>query len=293
MGHHDGVDFDAAVAELYDVAPGDFIATRTRLAKENPELAQGLRELRRPTLSAWAVNLLARSAADEVGWLLEVGTQLREAWESGDHIGGLEQRRTELIARLVQVARDVTAEAGQPLRDPAVREVEETLQAATIEPDVAEDVRAGRLAQPRSHAGFGLSGAFAAAPPAAPRPPARRRAAAPRDREEDRRKEREARIARLEDEHRTAADQVAEAQRDLAEWDERADEVQRELAAADSEAEALTRQLDEVKERQAAAGRRLAVMQRERNRATRTADTARRRADEARKKLDRERRKRA
>jgi hypothetical protein len=288
------VDFDAAVAELYGVIPGDFIATRTRLAKENPELATRLRELRRPTLSAWAVNLLARSAADEVGWLLEVGTQLREAWESGDHIGGLEQRRIELIARLVQVARDVTAEAGQPLRDPAVREVEETLQAATIDPAVAEDVRAGRLAQPRSHAGFGLSGAVPAPPAApAPPPPARRRAAAPRDREEDRRKEREARIAGLEDEHRTAADQVAEAERDLAEWDERADEVQRDLAAADSEAERLTRQLDEVRERQAAAGRRLAVMQRERNRATRTADTARRRADEARKKLDREHRKQA
>jgi hypothetical protein len=292
MVHDVGVDIDTAVAELYGVPPPDFIATRTRLAKEHPELAKRLRAQRRPTLSAWAVNQLARSAADEVGWLLDVGTELRAAWTSGEHIGGIEQRRGELIARLVRTARDLAADAGHPLRDPAVREVEETLQAASVDPAVAEDVRAGRLAQARSHAGFG----FGAAPPAAeraaapppPRPPAKRRAT-PKDREKDH----EAELARLEDEYRAAADQADEAARDLTEWEERATAVRAEITQIEEETARLTRALEEIRGRRTDADRRAQVMQRERNRAARSTENARRRADEARTKLERVRRKRA
>ncbi|HEU5158282.1 MAG TPA: hypothetical protein VFU43_14900 [Streptosporangiaceae bacterium] len=290
------MDFDAAVAQLYGVDPADFIATRNLLAKDNPALAKRLRALRRPTVSAWAVNLLARSAAEEVGWLLDVGEQLRDAWTAGDHIGGLEQRRSELIARLVRTARELAGDAGQPLREPAVREVEETLQAATIDPDVAADVRAGRLDKPRSHAGFGPGlGAFAApsAGPAQARPSAGAPAAAstakrrPAKRPAER--DREAELARLEDEHRAAAERSAEAARDLAEWEERVAEVRREAAEVEAEADRLRRELEQVRDRQAAADRRSRVTERERNRAARTAETAGRRADEARAKLERAR----
>jgi hypothetical protein len=284
MLHDDGVDFDAAVARLYGVAPADFIATRTQLAKDHPELAERLRGLRRPTTSAWAVNVLARSAADEVGWLLDVGERLRDAWAAGDHIGGVEQQRGELIARLVRTAGRLAADAGQPLREPAVREVEETLQAATIDPDVAADVKAGRLARPRSHAGFGPGLGAAPSTPAAGRPaatrrPAKRAAAA----------DREAELARLADEDRTAAERAAAAKRDLADWDERVEQVRREVAAADDEADRLRRELEDAARRQAAASRRLRVTERERNQAARTADAARRRADDARAELDRAR----
>lgn len=278
-----GVDFDAAVGTLYGVAPADFIATRTQLAKDNPELAKRLRELRRPTVSAWAVNQLARAAGDEIGWLLDVGAELREAWASAGHIGGLEQRRSELIAQLVRTARELADEAGQPLRDPAVREVEETLQAATIDPDVAEDVRAGRLDRPRSHAGFGFGAAPQAARPAA-RPPARSPA-----QKKPAKKDPAAELSRLADEHRAAADQAAETARDLTEWEERAAAVRDEIAAIDEEAARLTRALEEVRDRQSAAQRKAQVTQRERNRAARTAEAARRRADEARDKLKRAR----
>ncbi len=288
MAHHDGVDIDAAVARLYGVDPAEFIATRNQLAKDNPALAKPLRELRRPTVSAWAVNLLARSAAEEVGWLLDVGAQLRDAWASGDHIGGIEQRRSELIARLVRMGRELAADAGQPLHEPAVREIEETLQAATIDPDVAADVRAGRLAKARSHAGFGLG----APPPGTPGTPATSATRPAKPAQAKRRpaeRDHEAELSRLEDEHRAAAEQAAGARRDLAEWDERVEEVRRELAEADNEADRLRRELEQIRERQAAAGRRMQVTQRERNRAARTADTARRRADETRGKLERTR----
>jgi hypothetical protein len=246
-------------------------------------------------VSAWAVNLLARSAAEEVGWLLDVGTQLQDAWAAGDHIGGLEQRRSELIDRLVRMARELAADAGQPLREPAVREIEETLQAATIDPEVAADVQAGRLARPRSHAGFGpgLGALSPAAPrqgtPSAPPPPSGRAAKAAPAKRRPAERDRAAELSRLEDEHRSTADQATAAGRDLAEWEERIDEVRQELAAADDEVARLRRELEEVRDRQAAANRRMQVVQRERNRAARTAEAARRRADETRGKLDRAR----
>ena len=318
MDHHDdGADFAAAVARLYGALPADFVATRDRLAKDNPALAKRLRELRRPTASAWAVNLLARSAADEVGWLLDVGAQLRDAWAAGDHIGGLEQRRSELIGRLVGMARRLAADAGQPVREPAVREIEQTLQAATVDPDVAADVRAGRLTKPRSHAGFGPglgapAGAAASSPTAAAPttsqpttsppttgqpttgPPSTgrpKRGPAKRDRAVQ--PSPAAELSRLEGEHRAAAEQAAAAGRDLAEWEERIADGRRELAATDEEAERLRQALDEVRDRQTAAQRKSQVTQRERNRAARTAEAARRRADEAHATLERARRKHA
>ena len=170
------MDFATAAHELYGVAPDAFVETRTRLVREaraggDAALAKRLGALRRPTVSAWAVNLLGRSAGEELGWLLETGERLREAWASGGGLGGLEQRRGEVVRLLVRRARELAAEAGHPLREPAVREVEDTLQAATVDGDVAEEVRRGRLTQPRSHAGFVLAGFPPAPDEAAEQPP--------------------------------------------------------------------------------------------------------------------------
>ncbi|GAA0590584.1 hypothetical protein [Actinomadura livida] len=153
------MDFSSAAGELYGVPPSGFVATRKRLAQEAKDagdraLAKRIGELRRPTLSAWAVNLLARSAAEDLERLLDVGAEIRAAWGSGGGLGDLEQRRARLVGSLVRTAADLAAEAGGPLREQALREVEDTLQAATVDADIADGVRAGRLSQPRSHTGF-------------------------------------------------------------------------------------------------------------------------------------------
>ncbi|NVI93057.1 hypothetical protein HUX53_38760, partial [Actinomadura sp. BRA 177] len=163
------MDFSSAADELYGVLPAEFVATRKRLAQEAKQdgdaaLAKRIGALRRPTLSAWAVNLLSRSAADELAELLDVGTEMRSAWGSGSGLRDLEQRRADLVGSLVRTAGGLAAEAGGPLREQAVREVEDTLQAATVDADIAEEVREGRLPQPRSHTGFVPAG-FPMAPP--------------------------------------------------------------------------------------------------------------------------------
>jgi hypothetical protein len=153
------VDLSAVANELDEGAPEEFVERRKQLAAEakkagDADLAKGIAGLRRPTVSAWAVNRLARSAPDEVGRLLDLGAELRSAWAAGERVGELDQRRGALIARLLRTAHSLADEAGRPLREPAAREIEDTLHAATMDPEVAEEVRSGRLAQPRSYAGF-------------------------------------------------------------------------------------------------------------------------------------------
>lgn len=273
------MDLFSAAHELYGVPPGEFMDTRKRLVAEarsagDAAPAKEIGALRRPTLSAWAVNLLSRSAGDDLARLLEVGADLRTAWADGNPIGGLEQRRNELVDLLARTAQRLAAEAGQPLRDPAVREVEETLQAAAVDPEVAEAVRIGHLAQPRSHAGFVPAG-FSAPPatetrPKPPKPAKKSKVSKAEQAEEERRRKEEA--------LRVAEEKAEEAAQALAEWKSEAAAAQDELDAITTEADRLRRELDKVLERRAAAERRARLAQREVNRATRTAEDARRRA---------------
>ena len=59
-------------------------------AAGDKELAKQIGQLRKPTRSAWLVNLLARDAGADLDGLLEIGAALREAQENRD---GAELRR--------------------------------------------------------------------------------------------------------------------------------------------------------------------------------------------------------
>ncbi|MBO2452654.1 TolC family protein [Actinomadura barringtoniae] len=280
------MDLASATRDLYGVIPAEFMARRKDLVQEardsgDPALAKQLGALRRPTLSAWAVNLLSRSSAEELGWLLDVGADLRAAWVSGGHIGGLEQRRTELITLLVRTSRRLASDAGQPLRDPAVREVEETLQAATVDEDVAAEVREGHLAQARSHSGFvptgfgtagfgGIeSGTALARSSAAPA-----RAAAPAE---------AARTASVSDLDRKrterARKRAEQAQAAKAERKAELDQARRELDEANKSLERAQRTLREAQSHQETAQRRLDKAEKAYDKALEAADEARRRAE--------------
>ncbi|MDL4777385.1 hypothetical protein [Actinomadura xylanilytica] len=261
------MDFSSAAHELYGVTPDAFMETRTRLTKRargdgDAGLAKRIGALRRPTQSAWAVNLLSRSAGEELGWLLEAGAGMRSAWASGGSIGGLEQRRGELVALLVRTAGRLAEEAGHPLRDPAVREVEDTLQAATVDASVADEVREGRLTRPRRHSGFvpagvpaGPAGRAGSAEPAgrAERPTGRARRPARESEPTGRADDRKARAARERDERR------------LAEREEKVASARDDSDAASAEVARLRRELDRAVTRRDAAARRLERAERARD----------------------------
>jgi hypothetical protein len=290
--------------ELFTVPPGEFVGLRERLAADargagDAERAKRIRALRRPTMSAWAVNLLAHKDPETLGALLEVGEQLRRAWAEGSGLGEPERRRSELIALLVRRATTLAGEAGHPLRETAAREIEETLSAATIDPDAAEQVRAGQLARTLSYTGFAAPGSIAVAA-AATRPSGTASArtgapAAPGKRVGEAKSRREAgaeearmRLRRLTVEADNAAERAAEAARDQADWESELDQAQRELSSAEDRLEKIRAELKEREGERNTAERRVRLARREHDRATRSAATARRRADEARRRLDRE-----
>ncbi|GAA1870839.1 hypothetical protein [Actinomadura bangladeshensis] len=298
------MDFSSAADELYGVRPADFVATRKRLAQDAKQdgdtaLAKRIGALRRPALSAWAVNLLARSAAGELDRLLDVGARMRSAWGSGTGLGDLERRRAELIASLVRSAGDLAAEAGNALREQGVREVEDTLQAATVDADIAEEVREGRLSRPRSHTGFVPAG-FPVAPPDEERPskpkpkpkktPLKRAPA--EEAERPARPEPETNVTRTSAARARRAEtlrkRAEEAARKLTEREEQADAAKRAAEEASAEVGRLRHELDRAVAARDAASRRAERAEQNRARAQEAAREAGEAAAEARRAADRD-----
>lgn len=252
----------AGVAEeLYALSPGEFTAARDeRVARArtsgNRDLARAIGALRRPVVSAWLVNQLAREAGDQVAELVALGESLRQAQQdlSGERLRELSVQRRRLVAALLAEARRLAERDGKPAGVQVEREVEATLQAALADSGAAAAVRAGCLAGPLSYAGLGVGDAAGAvswqraparektpagegAPQKAPakeKAPARERAS--RRRGAETAAEREARLA-AEEAERQARRAEAEAERRAAKIAE-AEQAVRRAADAVAAAEA-------------------------------------------------------
>ena len=256
------MDLDEAADQLYAVTPDEFMARRTALSAEAKEsgdraLAKQITGLRRPTRSAWLVNLVARAEADQVAELRELGTALQQAQQemAGDELRRLSKQRRTVIDSLARRAAELGAEHGYDAPGSAVQEVSQTLQAALGDPAVAEVVQAGRLHQSVSYGGFGpddLASALAGSMPAATKPAVREptETAGPvKDEAETRAAAEKASKARTEAEAARAAAQEAEtsAAEATAHADELADQVEslriqlRETETAEREAREAAR----------------------------------------------------
>ena len=311
---------DEVAGELYAQPPDDFVRVRDEAVAAarkagDRELAARIGKLRRPTVGAWLVNLLAHECPDLVAELLKLGEQLRAAQRNlrGDEIRELSQRRREMVTALASRA----AALGQRRArgNLPIAEVQATLTAALAEPEVAEQVRAGRLVKTVSYAGFGepprpqltvLPGGRAAAPvqPAKPAPPtkpprddtAERRAAKAGERraadEAERRAADEAERRAAEEAERPAAEEAerraAEAERRAAEAERRAEEAERRAAQREAEREAERRAREQRRRERAAAHRELLAARTElaeaeaaRTAAERAVTAARRRVQKA------------
>jgi len=168
------VDETEIISELYALPLADFTRVRNDLAAQakrrgRKQLAETIKQLRKPTASAWAVNLLVRHHPEEITALLAIGAQLREAQSSlaGDALRDLTRQRRQAIAALGRLARAVAARYGQKLSSASESEVEETLQAALVDPAAGYALRSGRLTAPLSYVGLGPLSAVAGPAPTA------------------------------------------------------------------------------------------------------------------------------
>jgi hypothetical protein len=156
-----GRELDEIVRELYVLPPAEFVTARNELVRQaraagSRDVAERLRQLRRPTRSAWLVNLLASDSA-AMQRLSALGRELRDA-QTGlvrTELRNLAEQRRQLISDLMDRARAHAEEAGVRLTPTVLSEVEATLQAALVDLAGALTVRNGRLVRPLSHSGFG------------------------------------------------------------------------------------------------------------------------------------------
>lgn len=163
---------DAIADELYAMQPEGFAAARDAAVKEaraagRADVARELGKLRRPTRSAWLINLLWRNERELLDSLLELGDAFRDAQAqaAGGALQKLMAQRRQVEQALIRRAKELAAQAGGDVSDATEREAQETLSAALALPEVGEEIRGGRLTRAATYAGFGVMPSGAAARP--------------------------------------------------------------------------------------------------------------------------------
>lgn len=171
--------------DLFGLPVEEFTKARDELAKElrnagKKEAADEVKSLRKPSVSAWAVNQAVRRRPQEAKALVKAGDELRKAQRgavSGRDPAQLREATTahrRLVEELTEEARAALEERGAAAAATVTR-VAQTLRAASIDKETSKALTAGTLAEDVEQAGFGP---LLSAVPSGARP-TKRRAAKP------------------------------------------------------------------------------------------------------------------
>lgn len=250
-----GEDVESALDELYTTPPPRFVARREELAAAakadgRAEDARRIHAARRPSLAAWAANLLLRSEPQESRRFLELGQALREAYGGMDSAGvrELSVQRRRVVSELSRQAVRIALEAGHRLSGGVQQEVEATLHAVLADPAAADQWAGGRLESalvPPSQFATGTAATAGAPPeppeppepagPKTPPPPARPKADLAEQRRERQRRLARARTAAKEAEQRLRVRRTARADADARLRQARGDHDQARQRVSDAE----------------------------------------------------------
>jgi hypothetical protein len=137
---------------LYAGSTDDFTEARDQAARQaqdsgEKDLAARIKKLKKPSVAAWAVNLLVRRESEQIDSVLGLAEQLRAAAEAldGAELRALTRQRRQLTSALASTARSLARDAGVRLTGPVVDQVEGMLTAAMLDPVAAQVVRTGRV----------------------------------------------------------------------------------------------------------------------------------------------------
>lgn len=227
------MDLDLVADEIYGLALKEFVTVRNQRAHEasDKDVAKAISDLRKPTVAAWAVNLLVRDAPPE----LEQALGLSEAKLDVRELG---RRRKELLEALTYRTLELTG----PLAEAVLEQVRATIGAAMAEPSLADSVRAGRLTKALEYSGFGAAEVFAPVAPVGEDALARKR----RERRERKLEEASAALDEADEALREAKTIEAGAQRSYDRAVEHLDEAKRQVRAATKVRTAAERKLAEL-----------------------------------------------
>jgi hypothetical protein len=150
--------------ELYSLPPGDFTGTRNQWAKQtkadgDAALAKRVGELRKPSLSAWVVNMMMRHQGDQMAQVLDLGASLRRAQTDldGDALRELTRQRRQLTTAVTHQGRVLAGELGQKVTEAVADQVQSTLHAAMVDEAAASAVRSGLLVSALEATGVGTA----------------------------------------------------------------------------------------------------------------------------------------
>jgi hypothetical protein len=148
-------ELEGRIDDLYTQPPEGFTASRNELgdalrAEGRREDEKRVRALRRPSVTAWAINVAARSDRELVEELLGAGRALRAEQQralSGPAAEGLREaaeHRRQIVLRLRDAAAEVLRSAG---RDPrgSLDELAGTFEAASVDQEAGDMLLAARL----------------------------------------------------------------------------------------------------------------------------------------------------
>jgi hypothetical protein len=146
------MDLDEAAGALYALPRDEFTRARDDRAKRaradgELELAAAIGRLRRPTMSAWLVNQLARQRPERLDELAELGEALRGAHArlDGAQLRLLSARRREVVAALARLTRELGERAGVAVSEAIGRELDDMFATALTTPGGARALASGRL----------------------------------------------------------------------------------------------------------------------------------------------------
>lgn len=138
-----------AAAALYLVSPEEFTSERDRLARElkeagESEAALKVKSLKRPTVAAYALNLIASRQPAEIKSLLEADDQLRNA-STRDEMETAKLTRQRTITSITTAALSILREQARSTGNQIKEKISETLLAVANDDDARELLENGTL----------------------------------------------------------------------------------------------------------------------------------------------------
>jgi hypothetical protein len=143
---------EEALDRLYAAPPDRFTAERDALAKSlrtsDKAAAGAVKALRRPTVTAWALNQVARNQPGDLSALFEADAELSRAQREGagrEALAEAARARREIIGRLVGAATRTLTDAGHPDSPTNRDRIAQTLAAVAVDAEGRDALVRGRL----------------------------------------------------------------------------------------------------------------------------------------------------
>jgi hypothetical protein len=146
------------IAPLYAGPLGDFIRARNSLAQRlaaegNRDAAAAVKQLKKPTVTAWAVNQLAHHHSDRISELVDATERVRHAADANE-LRAATKDRNRVISSLVDLGSDLLEAAGHGAGPAQAEKITQTLLAGSSADEYREELVEGRVTKELQPAGF-------------------------------------------------------------------------------------------------------------------------------------------